>query len=261
MFKSDRNLQIFLEYEKDLNVRGKNKKEKLAGFLQSFQKTGDELLLNTTVKDVDDFFEKEKHFLVEFQSQLKETTTKADKMTALHRGLAYNYIKQAQNLRDLGALEGPDSPLGPFLTMIADSMEKMRRIEGRVASDQDLKLSDLLRYQSRDITAAKDLLYRRIRCLANYENANKNLERARTKNRDVIQAEAAQLDACNKFESISAQAKEELKTLRDRRNEAFKKGLTDLAELELKHAKAHAQMLRTCLATLRNEEPVDLQQQ
>jgi sorting nexin-5/6/32 len=49
----------------------------------------------------------------------------------------------------------------------------MRRIEGRVANDQDLKLSDCLRYHMRDTTAAKDLLYRRLRCLANYEKANK----------------------------------------------------------------------------------------
>lgn len=31
----------------------------------------------------------------------------------------------------------------------------------------------------------QDLLYRRMRCLANYESANKNLERARAKNRDI----------------------------------------------------------------------------
>lgn len=37
----------------------------------------------------------------------------------------------------------------------------------------------------RDCTAAKNLLYRRLRCLANYEQANKNLDRARAKNKDV----------------------------------------------------------------------------
>ena len=37
----------------------------------------------------------------------------------------------------------------------------------------------------RDSAAAKDLLYRRVRALADYENANKNLEKARTKNKDV----------------------------------------------------------------------------
>lgn len=58
---------------------------------------------------------------------------------------------------------------------------------GRVASDEDLKLSDTLRYYMRDSAAAKDLLYRRTRSLADYEAANKALEKARTKNKDVAQ--------------------------------------------------------------------------
>ena len=41
-------------------MRGKNKKEKLAGIFNSFQKSGDELLLSSTQKDVDEFFEHEK---------------------------------------------------------------------------------------------------------------------------------------------------------------------------------------------------------
>ncbi len=44
VFKNDVNLRIFLEYEKDLSVRGKNKKEKLVGIFSSFQKTGKGML-------------------------------------------------------------------------------------------------------------------------------------------------------------------------------------------------------------------------
>jgi len=54
-----------------------------------------------------------------------------------------------------------------------------------VASDEDLKLSDTLRYYMRDSAAAKNLLYRRLRALANYETATKNLDKARSKNKDV----------------------------------------------------------------------------
>jgi len=54
-----------------------------------------------------------------------------------------------------------------------------------VASDEDLKLSDTLRYYMRDSAAAKNLLYRRLRALANYENATKNLDKARAKNKEV----------------------------------------------------------------------------
>ena len=52
-------------------MRGKNKKEKLVDMFSSFQKTGDEILLNNTQKDIDDFFESEKSFLLTYHQQLK----------------------------------------------------------------------------------------------------------------------------------------------------------------------------------------------
>lgn len=62
---------------------------------------------------------------------------------------------------------------------------RVQNMEGRVSSDQDLKLGDTLRYYQRDSNAAKALLVRRLRCLAAYEAANRNLEKARAKNKDV----------------------------------------------------------------------------
>lgn len=39
----------------------------------------------------------------------------------------------------------------------------MRKQEGRLAADRDLSLTELLRYQTRDSGAARDLLFRRIK--------------------------------------------------------------------------------------------------
>jgi len=64
---------------------------------------------------------------------------------------------------------------------MADLFEKARKLESRVQSDMDLKLSDTLRYYMRDSKAALDLMYRRARCLADFETANKNLDKARQK--------------------------------------------------------------------------------
>ena len=92
----------------------------------------------------------------------------------------------------------------------------MQKLEGRVATDEDLKLSDLFRYYDRDSQAAlvrkgkaplineyarvfhysspsrtvQDLLYRRMRSLANYEAANKKLETAKTKSKGVPEVSA-----------------------------------------------------------------------
>ena len=79
----------------------------------------------------------------------------------------------SQCISELAAQDGEQAASGnggaaagklePFLNKLAEGLEKMRRIEGRVATDQDLKLSDVLRYHMRDTSSAKDLLYRRLR--------------------------------------------------------------------------------------------------
>lgn len=60
----------------------------------------------------------------------------------------------------------------------------------------------------RDSKAALDLMYRRSRCLADLETANKNMDKARAKNKDVQQAETAQENVKRRFETISGKAKE-----------------------------------------------------
>jgi len=227
----------------------KNKKERLVDIFSSFQKTSDEFLLSSTQKDIDEFFESEKAFMITYNQQLKEACNRSDKMCTTHKELADNYIKLSSCLLDLATLE--NSSLQSFLVKLSDSLEKMRRIEGRVANDQDLKLSDCLRYHMRDTSAAKDLLFRRLKSLSNYEKANKDLDLARARNRDVAIAENRQQEACTTFENMSEKAKEELKLQRERRIQHFQKSLTELAELEVKHARAHAQMLRQTISNIR----------
>ncbi|KAL3874342.1 hypothetical protein ACJMK2_037370 [Sinanodonta woodiana] len=248
--RHDMNFEVFLEYEQDLSVRGKNKKEKLGGFFKSLTKTADEVLLSGH-KDIDSFFEDEKHFLVEYHAKIKDATTKADKMTKAHKNVADNYIQISSGLMQLATIENTE--LDKAFTKVAEALEKARKLEGRVASDEDLKLSDSLRYYMRDSSAGLDLLYRRVRSLTDFENANKALEKARTKNKEVAQAEKVQQAACEKFEKISETAKKELTEFKQRRIAYFRKNLVDLVELELKHARAQVQLLKNCISAL-NEE-------
>lgn len=116
--------------------------------------------------------------------------------------LADSYIKISSGLVQLA--NSDNGHLDKFFARVSDFFEKSRvsfrqlkcvfslvtkitlqKIESRVASDQDLKLADTLRYYMRDSQAAKSLLVRRLKCLANYENANRTLEKARHKNKDI----------------------------------------------------------------------------
>ncbi|KAK0149122.1 Sorting nexin-6 [Merluccius polli] len=265
VLKKDLNFHVFLEYNQDvsspfidfnaqmedmLSVRGKNKKEKLEDFFKNVVKSADGVLV-AGVKDVDDFFEHEKTFLLEYHNRVKDASLKSDKMIRSHKNAADDINRISSSLYTLGTQDSTD--VCKFFLKVSELLEKTRKIEARVAADEDLKLADLLKYYLRESQAAKDLLYRRGRALVDYENANKALDKARSKNKEVLQAETSQQLCCHKFEKISESAKQELVDFKTRRVAAFRKNLVELAELELKHAKGHLQLLQSCLGILKGD--------
>lgn len=249
VFRNDAHLRVFLEYEHDLCAKPRGKMDLIGGLMRSMTTTTDEIYLGATVRDVNDFFEQETTFLQEYYSHLKEAVAKVDRMTSKHKEVADAHIRLSSCITQLATREQPATER--FLTRAAETFDKCRKIEGRMASDQDFKLADTLRYYMRDAHAAKAVLVRRLRCLAAYEAANRNLEKARAKNKDVHAAEQAQADACARFEQLSARAREELIDFRTRRVAAFRKSLIDLAELEMKHARAQQELFRKSLQVLR----------
>ncbi|XP_019765813.1 sorting nexin-6 isoform X1 [Dendroctonus ponderosae] len=255
VFREDSHLHVFLEYDQDLCARPKGKLQQLGGLVKSLGSTTDQYYLNATVRDVNDFFEQQMVSLTEYHTQLRDATGRTDRMTEKHKELADSYIKISSGLLQLA--NSDNGHLDKFFARVSDIFEKTRKVESRVASDQDLKLADTLRYYMRDSQAAKSLLVRRLKCLANYENANRALEKARHKNKDihappeVHEAEEAQSVACEQFEAISAQAKEELLDFKTRRLHAFRKSLIELAELEVKHARTQQDLIRKSIQNLK----------
>jgi len=136
------------------------------------------------------------------------------------------------------------------LVRVTDMLEKVRKLDSRSASDTDLKLSDLLRYYTRDAQACKDLLYRRARSLANYENTNKELDKARARGKNVQQAVDQQKAARAKFEALSETGKSELTEFKSRRVTAFRKNLIELGEIQVKHSKMMVQLLKSTIASI-----------
>jgi len=250
VLRNDHNFKVFLAYSQDLSVKGRSTKDMFKGITKGIAKGFDEKVLLSGQKDVDEHFESEKKFYVEFHTKIKDSTMKCDKMTSLHKKMADSLIKVSSGLTDLATLE--EAGLAQLCGKTAESLEKLRKLEGRAATDEDLKLADLLRYHMRDAEAAKGLLYRRMRCLANLESANKRLDQARAKNKDIPLATTAQQDASEKFESLSETAKVELADLRKKKVSHFKKNLTELSDLQLKHAKAQVTLLSSTIEALRN---------
>ncbi|XP_068135673.1 sorting nexin-5 [Hyperolius riggenbachi] len=245
----DRNFHIFLEYDQDLTVRRKNTKEMFGGFFRSMVKSADEVLLSG-VKEVDEFFEQEKIFLVAYHNRIKDSCAKAEKMTRSHKNVADDHIHISAAL--ISVADEENTPVRKYLVKLAELFEKLRKIEARVASDEDLKLSELLRYYMLNIEAAKDLLLRRTKSQVEYENSNKALDKARLKSKDVKQAESHQQECCQKFEKISESAKQELISFKQKRVSAFRKSLVEMSELEIKHAKNNISLLQSCIDLFKN---------
>lgn len=249
VLSKDRNFHVFLEYDQDLSVRRKNTKEMFGGFFKSVVKSADEVLFSG-VKEVDDFFEQEKTFLINYYNRIKDSCAKADRMTRSHKNVADDYIHTAACLHSL-ALEEP-TVIKKYLLKVAELFEKLRKVESRVSSDEDLKLTELLRYYMLNIEAAKDLLYRRTKALIDYENSNKALDKARLKSKDVKLAEAHQQECCQKFEQLSESAKDELINFKRKRVAAFRKNLIEMSELEIKHARNNVSLLQSCIDLFKN---------
>jgi len=253
--KTNHNFRVFLEFEKELGVRGKNKKEKLTGLFRKVTKTADEALLLSNQKDSDEFYEHEKLFMNDYNSKIRDATSKSDRITKTHKQCLSDLLKITSCLQGLSTVETSvpackEVGFDKTLLQVHDTLEKARKTEGRMCCDADLKLSDLLRYYSRDSQACKDLLYRRSKVLAQYEKSNKDLDNARAKGKNVQQAVDAQKAARSKFEKLSEVGKEELIQFKSRRVQAFRKNLLEFGELQIKHSKAMVNTLKTCIANL-----------
>lgn len=124
VFRNDDTFRVFLEYDQDLSVRGKNKLEKIESFMNSVSATTDEYLLSAKVKDISEFFEQEKTFLITYHNHLKDATAKADKMTRKHKDVADCYLKISSGFTQLSTIDHKD--LEKFLTKVSDTFEKTR---------------------------------------------------------------------------------------------------------------------------------------
>lgn len=247
--REDHTFKVFLEFADELSAKQKNTRERLGSMFKYLGKSFDERVILRDKKHDDDFFEKEKNYLTVYNTQLKETANATYRMTRIHKRMADSYIRVATGLADVTL--GPSDRNAQVYRKAADTLEKLRKHEGRVATDEDLKLTDLLRYYERDTQAALDLMYRRLRSLVDLGNATKALDKAKLKGKDVATAESNHEKAESRVKTYSTLGKTELETFKGRRVVAFRKNMVALAELQIKHARTQINVLSTALSSLR----------
>ncbi|CDR18251.1 unnamed protein product [Oncorhynchus mykiss] len=86
-------------------------------------KSADEVIISG-IKEVDDFFEQEKTFLLDYSSKIKDSTARAEKMTRSHKNVADDYIHISSTLSSLSVDD--NTALKKHFEKLSDLFEKLR---------------------------------------------------------------------------------------------------------------------------------------
>jgi len=254
--RNDHDLRIFLTFDGELEVRGKNAKEKITSWFNKGQQAFDNIISDKQT-DPDDFYESKKLWLNEYHTRIQDGRKKANEFTKAHRDVGQDYGSIGFLSRKAITIEAASSEarkvgLDKICNVVSLHLPKLKKWEVRAGTDTELKLNDLFKYYDYETSAAKDLLYRRQKTMENLEKRNRELEMARVKNKDIIQCEQRQQETAEKFEKLSALGKEELKKFSNTRFEVFQKNLVELGELQVKHSRNRIAILEKLIGEVEN---------
>lgn len=124
VFHRDAHLEAFLEYDYDLCAKPRKKTAILGGLVKSIGKTTDEIIFGAAVRDVNDFFENELHFLSEYHGHLREAALRTEKMTHRHKDVGEAYEKIFNAITQLSTAER--GSMEAFCARTAEIFEKIK---------------------------------------------------------------------------------------------------------------------------------------
>ncbi|CAL4158296.1 unnamed protein product [Meganyctiphanes norvegica] len=272
ILRRDINFKCFIEYEENLSVRPNKTKDQAKKLMRSLSRTMDDVLVAAgKSEDQQDIFYRDRTFLLDLHPALRDAQDKAANMVRSHKDVAESYVtlcREFENLRNweheqtiIDQLRNENTDFVPnrvdfskptAIDEIVNYMQNVKRCERISSSDMDLKLLEMLRYYNGEAAAAKQLLYRRIRALQNQETCARNLEKARSKNRGIVEAESSWKNSTDRVTTMSESAAEEVSAFQVRRAEILKMRLIDLAELQIKHAKTNHHIIQDALQSIQD---------
>lgn len=141
VFHRDAHLEAFLEYDYDLCAKPRKKTAILGGLVKSLGKTTDEIIFGAAVRDVNDFFENELHFLSEYHGHLREAALRTDKMTRRHKDVGEAHERIFMALTQLSTAER--GSMEAFCARTAEIFEKIKVYVNVVAAFQGYHLAYL----------------------------------------------------------------------------------------------------------------------
>lgn len=247
VLKEDQDLQLFLEYDADLAAKKKSKQQSVMGFFSSVANSLD-TTLNKHV-DEDEFFEAQKSFIFHYIRTIGAAAQMAEAKVQARLSLTTSIGKVGIALKHLANTQHAAYTMSEVMRKTGESHAPFQSIEKKMCAKEDLKMTDRLKYYASDSEAAKDLLTRRVKALLMVNATEKNLAAAKAKGKKVLEAQDAATQAKDNFEHMTKTAKEEMKVFKKRRVAAFRKGLIQYAQCQIRQSReAYALMKQTLVA-------------
>ncbi|XP_050417813.2 sorting nexin-6 [Patella vulgata] len=229
-------------------VRSKLKK----GLLSKFTDAVEEVRKGNH-RDIDEYFQKKREWAAEYSKIIKETSTNFDKMVHAQLRLSCSYGNLAAEVTVADGTSGPDSTkLNRIMYKFSHGLDNERRGLEMICNYGEITLGHVLDLYTRYMESVRSMLYRRTCLLLNYEEANKNFEKAKVAKRQA--AEEAKIEAEKKYEDCTDTARIELKSFLQQRILAFGEILTKFTELQLKSSRETYTLLHNSLTTVQQLE-------
>ncbi|XP_064633470.1 sorting nexin-5-like [Lineus longissimus] len=204
-------------------------------------------------KDVDEHFVKEKDWLNEYSIHIKSSATTFSKTVSNQEKLAQGYLHLATALNLGGTLYDEDDENGQTIhrlsVQLSEAYEDAKHGLLVDCANDELTMGHQLDLYARFVDAEKEMLFRRLCRLIEYEDANRAVEKAKPQKRPA--AEEVQVAAEKTYQDCTEKSKKELKSFHHDRVLALQDGLVRFADAKVKTARDTFALLAKSLSSLK----------
>jgi len=238
--RDDANLELFLVQEKPIEKKVETAGSMFMGLMGSMVKSvaagvqGDVLAAHV---EEEPFFDTNKDFILKYHRTIKEAVKAAEVKVRFRKLVVHTTSNHATQLTHLGNTQTAHYQMSDIMRKTGQATGTHGSVHKKLAAKEDLKMTDLLAYYSADTGAAKDLMTRRVKAFNEMQRTDKALAAAKLKGKKVIESQEAATQAKAAFEAITKTATEELNVFQKRRAAAFRKGLIQYTQCQIRQSR------------------------
>ncbi|XP_074645289.1 sorting nexin-32-like [Tubulanus polymorphus] len=202
-------------------------------------------------KDIDDYFQKERDWLATYSQYLHEASRNFNKnvYATLRLSIAYSHLATAMSLGASSYADENSAFINKLCAKLGEAYEDMKQGLEVDYINEDNTLGFQLDLYARYLDSEKEMQFKRLCLMTEYEDAIKACEKAKPQKRAA--AEEAKQIAEKVYEQCSDRARSELKAFHQQRLFALQDGIVQYADAKIKTARDTYALLAKTLTAIK----------